>query len=167
MPPGKQGELLIKGPQVMKGYWKRPDVTEDTIRDGWLHTGDIAMTDEDGYFYIVGRKKDVIISGGYNIYPDEVDDVLMAHPAVLEAATIGVPHARRGETVKSFVVLQPGHKVAPEELVQYTRTQLAAYKVPRRIEFREELPKSAALKILRRELRQQELANIEKEEGKA
>jgi long-chain acyl-CoA synthetase len=107
VPPGAQGELLIKGPQVMKGYWNKPDATEDTICDGWLRTGDIATTDEDGYFYIVGRKKDVIISGGYNIYPDEVDDVLMAHPAVLEAATIGVPNVRRGETVKSFVVLKP------------------------------------------------------------
>jgi long-chain acyl-CoA synthetase len=165
MPPGKQGELLIKGPQVMKGYWNRPDATEDTICDGWLRTGDIAMTDGDGYFYIVGRKKDVIISGGYNIYPDEVDDVLMAHPAVLEAATIGVPNVRRGETVKSFVVLKPGHTVAAEELVEYSRTQLAAYKVPRRIEFRNELPKSAALKILRRELRQQELARLAEEGG--
>jgi long-chain acyl-CoA synthetase len=165
MPPGKQGELLIKGPQVMKGYWNRPDVTEDTICDGWLRTGDIAMTDEDGYFYIVGRKKDVIISGGYNIYPDEVDDVLMTHPAVLEAATIGVPNVRRGETVKSFVVLKLGQTVAAEELVEYSRTQLAAYKVPRRIEFRDALPKSAALKILRRELRQQELARLEEEGG--
>ena len=164
MPPGTQGELLIKGPQVMKGYWNRPDVTEDTICNGWLRTGDIAMTDEDGYFYIVGRKKDVIISGGYNIYPDEVDDVLMAHPAVLEAATIGVPNARRGETVKSFVVVKIGHSVAAVELVEYSRTQLAAYKVPRRIEFRNALPKSAALKILRRELRQQELAKREIEE---
>lgn len=165
LPPGQQGELLIKGPQVMKGYWNSPGATEDSIRDGWLHTGDIAKTDEDGYFYIVGRKKEVIISGGYNIYPDEVDDVLMAHPAVLEAATIGVPHARRGETVKSFVVLKPGHSVPAEELIAHSRSQLAAYKVPRRIEFREELPKSAALKILRRELRQQELARLDSKGG--
>jgi long-chain acyl-CoA synthetase len=158
VPPGEEGELLIKGPQVMKGYWNRPDVTEETIRDGWLHTGDIAMTDEDGYFYIVGRKKDVIISGGYNVYPDEVDDVLSAHPAVLEAATIGVPHVRRGETVKAFVVLKDKHTVTTEELVKYSRKQLAAYKIPRQIEFRDSLPKSAALKILRRELREQELA---------
>lgn len=158
MPPGEEGELLIKGPQVMQGYWNRPDVTEDTICDGWLRTGDIAVTDEDGYFYIVGRKKDVIISGGYNIYPDEIDDVLMAHPAVLEAATIGVPSARRGETVKSFIVLRKGQTATVEALVEYNKKQLAAYKVPRRIEFRDALPKNAALKILRRELRQQELA---------
>jgi long-chain acyl-CoA synthetase len=158
MPQGQEGELLIKGPQVMKGYWNRPDVTEGAISDGWLRTGDIAMTDEDGYFYIVGRKKDVIISGGYNIYPDEVDDVLIAHPAVLEGATIGVPHARRGETVKSFVVLKPQHTATAGELMEYCRTQLAAYKVPRRIEFRDALPKSAALKVLRRELRREEMA---------
>jgi long-chain acyl-CoA synthetase len=158
LPPGEKGELLIKGPQVMKGYWNKPDVTEDTICDGWLRTGDIAVTDEDGYFYIVGRKKDVIISGGYNVYPDEVDDVLTAHPAVLETATIGVPSARRGETVKSFVVLKKGQTATVGTLVDYSKKQLAAYKVPRRIEFRDALPKNAALKILRRELRQQELA---------
>jgi long-chain acyl-CoA synthetase len=164
LPPGEEGELLIKGPQVMQGYWNRPDATEDTICDGWLRTGDIAVTDEDGYFYIVGRKKDVIISGGYNIYPDEVDDVLMAHPAVSEAATIGVPSARRGETVKSFVVLKEGQTATVEALVEYSKKQLAAYKVPRRIEFRDALPKSAALKILRRELRQQELAKRDAKE---
>jgi long-chain acyl-CoA synthetase len=164
LPPGEEGELLIKGPQVMQGYWNRPDATEDTICDGWLRTGDIAVTDEDGYFYIVGRKKDVIISGGYNIYPDEVDDVLMAHPAVSEAATIGVPSARRGETVKSFVVLKEGQTATVEALVEYSKKQLAAYKVPRRSEFRDALPKSAALKILRRELRQQELAKRDAKE---
>lgn len=163
VPPGKEGELIIKGPQVMKGYWNRPDETEDTLRDGWIRTGDIAVTDEDGYFYIVGRKKDVIISGGYNVFPDEVDDVLIAHPAILEAATIGVPHPRRGEMVKSFVVLAQAHTATAQELVDYCRKQLAAYKVPRRIEFRNELPKSAALKILRRELRRQELARLEAE----
>ncbi len=157
LPPGKEGELLIKGPQVMKGYWNRPEVTAETICDGWLRTGDIAVTDEDGYFYIVGRKKDVIISGGYNIYPDEVDDVLTTHPAVLEAATIGVPSARRGETVKSFVVLKEGETSTVEALLEFSKKRLAAYKVPRRIEFRDALPKSGAMKILRRELRRQEL----------
>lgn len=161
LPPGQHGELLIKGPQVMMGYWNRPDVTEATIRDGWLRTGDIAMTDEDGYFYIVGRKKDVIISGGYNVYPDEVDDVLVGHPAVIEAATIGLPNERRGEVVKSFVVVEEGRTVTAEELLKYCREQLAAYKVPRAIEFRDALPKSAALKILRRELRRQELEKAE------
>ncbi len=160
MPPGKEGELIIKGPQVMKGYWKRPEATSDMIKDGWLYTGDLAMRDDEGYFSIVGRKKDMIIAGGYNIYPDEVDRVLMAHPAVLEAATIGVPDERRGETVKSFIVLTEGHSATAEELTEYCRKELAVYKVPRRIEFREELPKSAVLKILRRELREQELAKL-------
>ncbi len=160
MPPGKEGELIIKGPQVMKGYWKRPDATREMIRDGWLYTGDIAVADEEGYFFIVGRKKDLIVAGGYNIYPDEVDAVLMAHPAVLEAATIGVPDERRGETVKSFIVLIDGHTATADELIAYSRKELAAYKIPRQIEFRDELPKSTVLKILRRELREQELAKL-------
>ena len=160
MPTGSEGELIIKGPQVMKGYWKRPDATKDMIMDGWLYTGDIAVADEDGYFFIVGRKKDMIVASGYNVYPDEVDGVLMAHPAVLEAATIGVPDERRGETVKSFVVLAEGRTATAEELIAYCGKELAAYKVPRRIEFRDELPKSTVLKILRRELREQELAKL-------
>ncbi|MCH7944956.1 MAG: long-chain fatty acid--CoA ligase, partial [Armatimonadetes bacterium] len=157
LPVGAEGELLLRGPQIMKGYWKQPGETEETIKDGWLYTGDIATVDEDGYFFIVGRKKEVIIAGGFNIYPDEVDDVLMAHPAVLEAGTIGVPDEKRGETVKSFVVLAEGRSATEEELVKYCREQLAAYKIPRQIEFRDSLPKSAALKILRRELRDEEL----------
>ncbi len=160
MAPGQEGELLIKGPQVMAGYWKRPDATTEVIKDGWLYTGDLAVVDEDGFFSIVGRKKDIIIAGGYNIYPDEVDGVLTAHPAVLEAATIGVPDERRGETVKSFVVLTEGQTVTAEELIEYARKELAAYKIPRQIEFRDELPKSTVLKILRRELREQELAKL-------
>jgi len=152
--PNEDGELLIRGPQVMRGYWKRPDATAEAMAGGWLHTGDLAKVDEDGYFYIVGRKKDIIIAGGYNIYPDEIDEVLMAHPAVLEAATIGVPDPKRGETVKSFVVLARGQTATAEELIAYCRHELAAYKVPRSIEFRDELPKSAAMKILRRELRE-------------
>lgn len=159
--PDEEGELLIRGPQVMAGYWKRPEATADTMAGTWLRTGDIATMDADGYFFIVGRKKDLIIASGYNIYPDEIDDVLVAHPAVVEAATIGLPDERRGETVKSFVVLASGQSVTAEELIAYCREQLAAYKVPRRIEFREELPKSAAMKILRRELRAQALAEAE------
>ena len=161
MPTGNEGELIIKGPQVMKGYWKRPDATKDMIMDGWLYTGDIAVADEDGYFFVVGRKKDMIIASGYNVYPDEVDGVLVAHPAVLEAATIGVPDERRGETVKSFVVLAEGHRATAEELIEYCRKELAAYKIPRRIEFRDELPKGGKLQILRRELHDQELAKLE------
>lgn len=154
---GGEGELCIRGPQVMQGYWKRSDATAEAIVDGWLCTGDIAKMDEQGYFYIVGRKKEVIIAGGYNIYPDEIDDVLTSHPAVSEAATIGLPDPKRGETVKSFVVCAPGAVVTVEELLAYCREQLAAYKVPRHVEFRESLPKSGALKILRRELRDAEL----------
>ena len=156
--PGEDGELVIKGPQVMREYWNNPRETANVLRDGWLFTGDIARMDEDGYFYIVGRKKDMIIVSGYNVYPDEVDGILMAHPAVLEAATIGVPDEKRGESVKSFIVLRPGMTATAEEIVAYCRDDLAAYKVPRAIEFRPELPKSPVLKILRRELRAQELA---------
>ena len=160
VPTGAEGELIIKGPQVMKGYWNKPDATRDMIRDGWLYTGDIAIVDPDGYFFIVGRQKDMILAGGYNIYPDEVDRVLMGHPAVLEAGTIGIPDQKRGETVKSFVVLKTGHAATTEELIEYCRKELAAYKIPRQIEFRAELPKSTVLKILRRELRDEELAKL-------
>ena len=158
VPTGQPGELIIRGPQIMRGYWRQPDETARTLRDGWLLTGDIAVIDEDGYFTIVGRKKDLVIAGGYNIYPDEVDAVLVAHPAVLESATIGVPDERRGETVKSFVVLVDGQTATVEELQQYCREELAAYKIPRLIEFRDELPKSTVLKVLRRQLRDEELA---------
>ena len=158
---GVEGELLIRGPQVMKGYWNRPEATDEMIKDGWLYTGDLATMDEDGYFRIVGRKKDMILCSGYNVYPDEVDRVLMGHPAVLEAATIGVPDERRGETVKSFIVLKPGAKVTAEDLIAYCREHLAAYKIPRSVEFRDSLPMSAALKILRRELRDEEMAKLQ------
>jgi len=150
------GELCIKGPQVMAGYWNRPSATAQTIRDGWVYTGDLAQADEDGYVTIVGRKKDMIVVSGYNVYPDEVDGVLVAHPAVLEAATIGVPDPKRGETVKSFVVLKPGQTVTSDELRVYCKKELAAYKVPWIVEFRDDLPKSSMMKILRKDLRQPE-----------
>jgi long-chain acyl-CoA synthetase len=156
LPPGQEGELLIRGPQVMRGYWNKPDETANVLRDGWLYTGDLAIMDSDGFFKIVGRKKEMIVASGYKIYPDEVDRVLMSHPAVLEAATIGVPDPKRGETVKSFVVLRPGMQATADELAAHCRANLAPYKVPTEIEFRAELPKSAALKILRRELQEQE-----------
>lgn len=155
--PGDPGELLIRGPQVMQGYWNRPEETAATIRDGWLYTGDLATVDEEGYYRIVGRKKEMIVVSGYNVYPDEVDGILMDHPAVLECATIGVPDERRGETVKSFIVVRAGQTVTVEELDAFCREHLAAYKVPREIEFRPDLPKSSVLKILRRELRDEEL----------
>jgi long-chain acyl-CoA synthetase len=130
-PLGEEGELIIKGPQVMKGYWKMDEATNDMIRDGWLYTGDLATIDEDGYFKIVGRKKDMIIAGGYNIYPDEIDNVLMMHPSILEAGTIGIPDEKRGETVKSFVVFKPGEKTSFDELTKFCKENLAAYKVPK------------------------------------
>ena len=150
---GEEGELLLKGPQVMRGYWNASEQTAAAFTDGWFRTGDIAAVDADGYTFIVGRKKDMIIAGGYNIYPDEIDAVLVAHPAVLEAATVGIPDPKRGETVKSFVVLRPGQRATADELTEYCRRELAAYKVPRFIAFLDELPKSSTLKILRRELR--------------
>ncbi|MCB9913526.1 MAG: long-chain fatty acid--CoA ligase [Planctomycetes bacterium] len=157
LPRGEEGELVVQGPQVMKGYWKRPDETQKTMRDGWLLTGDLATMDEDGYIRIVGRKKDMISAGGFKIYPDEVDAVLMSHPDILEAATIGVPDPRRGETVKSFLVLRPGRTLTFEDLDRWCRERLAAYKVPREIEVLDELPKSNVMKVLRRELREREL----------
>ncbi len=159
--PGEDGELIVKGPQIMLGYWNRPEETEDTLKDGWLLTGDIARMDEDGYFYIVDRKKDLIIAGGYNIYPREVDEVLYAHPKVMEAVTVGVPHEYRGETVKAFIVPKPGENLSEEEVIAYCKKNLAAYKVPKIIEFRDELPKTAVGKILRKELRAEEIKKAE------
>ncbi len=155
--PGEEGELIIKGPQVMKGYWNRDDETAKTIRDGWLFTGDLARMDEEGYFYIVGRKKEMILASGYNIYPDEIDRVLVSHPKVQESATIGLPDLKRGETVKAFVILKPGQQATPDELIAYCKEQMAAYKVPKSIEIRTELPKSALQKLLRRELKDEEI----------
>ena len=153
VPVGEPGELLIKGPQVMSGYWNRPDETAHTLTDGWLHTGDIATMDEEGYFYIVDRKKDMIISGGYNIYPRDIEEIYFEHPKVLEATAIGVPHPKRGETVKVFIVLKPGATATQEEMIAYCDGKLAKYKWPTQIEFREELPKTNVGKILKKELR--------------
>jgi long-chain acyl-CoA synthetase len=158
VPVGEAGELCIRGPQVMKGYWQKPDETAIALRDGWLYTGDVARMDEDGYFYIVQRKKDMIIVSGFNVYPGEVEEVLFTHPAVMEAAVIGVPDAYRGEAVKAFVVLKAGASATAEELSEYARTKLAKYKVPSFIEFAESLPKSGVGKVLRRTLREMEEA---------
>lgn len=146
------GELVVRGPQVMKGYWNQPFETESVLRDGWLYTGDMGYMDERGYFFIVDRKKDMIIASGYNIYPREVEEVLYEHPKVQEAVVIGVPDEYRGETVKAFIVLKEGMQCTEEELNQFMRSRLAAYKVPRIYEFRKELPKTAVGKILRRAL---------------
>ena len=160
LPLGEAGELLVRGPQLMKGYWNQPEETAATLRDGWLHTGDIATMDEDGYLYIVERKKDLIIASGFNVYPREVEEVLYVHPAVLEAAAIGVPDPYRGETVKAFVVLKPGATATDQEIIAFCRERLAAFRVPRVVEFRTELPKSQIGKILRRALRDEERAKL-------
>jgi len=157
IPLGETGELLIKGPQVMKGYWNMPDETAKTLTDGWLHTGDIAKMDEEGYFYIVDRKKDMIISGGYNVYPREIDEVFYDHPKVQEACSIGIPHPTRGEAIKIFVVLKEGETATKEDFISYCETRLAKYKLPTEIEFRTDLPKSNVGKILRKELRAEEI----------
>lgn len=154
MPVGESGELLMRGPQVMKGYWNNPDATAETLTDGWLHTGDIAKMDEDGYFYIVDRKKDMIISGGYNVYPRDIEEVFFEHPKVLEAAALGVPHPKRGEQVKVFVVLKEGETVTEEEFLSYCKDKLAAYKLPTMIEFRDDLPKTNVGKVLKKDLRE-------------
>jgi long-chain acyl-CoA synthetase len=153
LPPGEVGELAIQGPQVMEGYWRNPEETALVLKDGWLHTGDLARMDEDGYFYIVERKKDLIIAGGYKIYPREVEEVLYQHPGVKEAAALGVPDAYRGETVKVVIVPQDGAALTAADIEAHCRRLLAVYKVPKIIEFRSELPKSAVGKVLRRDLK--------------
>ncbi|KAB2338591.1 long-chain fatty acid--CoA ligase [Cytobacillus depressus] len=155
LPIGEVGELVVSGPQIMKGYWKMPEETKQVLRDGWLYTGDLAKMDEDGFFYIVGRKKEMIIASGYNVYPIEVEDVIYTHPKVFEAAVIGVPDQYRSETVKAVVVLKGNEQLSEEELIQFCRERLAAYKVPRFIEFVSELPKTAVGKISKRMLKEQ------------
>jgi long-chain acyl-CoA synthetase len=152
LPPGEAGELCVRGPQVMRGYWRREEATAQALRDGWLYTGDVARMDADGYFYILDRKKDMIIVSGYNVYPREVEEVLYQHPAVAEAAAVGVPDPYRGEAVKACIVPRPGTSPTAEEIVAFCRERLAPFKVPRQVEFRASLPKSGAGKILRREL---------------
>ena len=153
---GEAGELILRGPQVMKGYWKRPGDTEMVLKDGWLFTGDIAKMDEDGYFYILDRKNDIIIASGYNVYPREIEEVLYQHEAVEEAIVIGVPDTYRGETVKAFVKLKPGEAITPEKLIEFAKVNLAPYKVPKEIEILDELPKSSVGKLLRRMLRKEQ-----------
>lgn len=164
--PGETGELCLRGPQIMRGYWNMPTATADALRvdpadpnsQPWLYTGDIASMDPDGYFRIVERKKDVIITGGgYKVYPREVEELLYQHPQVLEAAVVGVPHENKGERVKAFVVLKPGEQVTAEEIIQYLQTNLAAYKVPKFVVFRDEIPKTVVGKPLHRQLRDESL----------
>jgi long-chain acyl-CoA synthetase len=151
---GKPGEICIKGHNVMKGYWKKPEATAEAIKDGWFHSGDIATRDEDGYYFIVDRKKDMIIRGGFNVYPREIEEVLYAHPAVAEAAVIGIPHESHGEEVKAVIAKKPGHEAVDQEaIIAYCKERLAAYKYPRVVEFVDALPKGPTGKILKRELK--------------
>ena len=160
----REGELVLRGPQIMRGYWNRPDETDKVLTaDGWLRTGDIVRTDEDGYFYIVDRKKDLIIASGYNIVPREVEEVLFMHPDVIEAAVAGIPDPYRGETVKAFVVLKPDAKATTQEIREFCKENLAPYKVPTKVEFIEELPKTQVGKVLRRVLVEREM---EKQQSK-
>jgi long-chain acyl-CoA synthetase len=161
MPIGESGELIIKGPQVMKGYLNMPQETAETKRDGWLYTGDVAKMDESGYFYIVDRKKDMIVASGYNVYPREIEEVLFEHPDVAEAVAIGVADEYRGEAVKAFVVRRSGASTTEEEVLAFCKERLAAYKTPKAVEFREELPKSVVGKLLRRVLVDEEHAKTE------
>ncbi|HET7578837.1 MAG TPA: long-chain fatty acid--CoA ligase [Bacillales bacterium] len=156
---GEEGELAIRGPQVMKGYWNMPEETAKTLRDGWLYTGDIARMDEDGFVYIVDRKKDLIIASGYNIYPREIEEVLYLHPDVVEAAVIGAPDQYRGETVMAVVVLKEGAEADPDGIIAHCQKYMAAYKVPKMVEFRDDLPKSTVGKILRRAVREAETSS--------
>jgi long-chain acyl-CoA synthetase len=149
---GEVGEIVIRGHNVMKGYWNKAEATEETVKDGWLHTGDMANVDEDGYFFIVDRKKDMIIRGGYNVYPREIEEVLYEHPAVREAAVLGVPHEEYGEEVGAAVALKDGEKVSESELRDFVKEQVAAYKYPRQIWFVDDLPKGPTGKILKREI---------------
>jgi long-chain acyl-CoA synthetase len=151
---GEVGELVINGPQIMKGYWGMPEETAQTIRNGWLFTGDLAMMDTDGFFYIVGRKKEMILASGYNVYPIEIEDVIYSHPKILEAAVIGEPDEYRGETVRAIVVLKENEELSEKELIQFCRERLAAYKAPSIVTFVEELPKTAVGKILKRKLKE-------------
>jgi long-chain acyl-CoA synthetase len=159
LPPGQPGEICIRGPQVMQGYWNRPEETAHMLRGGWLHTGDIGVMDEEGYFSVVDRIKDMIIAGGYKIFPREVEEVLYTHPKVAEAVLVGVPDEYRGETAKAFIVLKPGQQATAEEIITFCKERLASYKAPKLVEFRTELPKTMIGKVLRRALRDEEAAN--------
>ncbi len=154
LPAGQPGEIVARGDLVMKGYWNRPDATAETLRGGWLHTGDVGHLDEDGYLYITDRKKDMIISGGSNIYPREIEEVICGHPAVYEVAVIGIPDVKWGESVKALVVTRPGASTTEPEIIEHVRQHLGSYKKPQSVEFLAELPKNAYGKILKRELRE-------------
>jgi long-chain acyl-CoA synthetase len=159
LPQGETGEILVKGPQVMKGYWQNEDASNQALKDGWLLTGDIGYMDEDGFFYIVDRKKDLIIVSGNNVVPREVEEALYTHPAVLEAAVAGLPHEQKGEMVVAWLVLKDGQSTTEEEIIDFCRDKLAPYKLPKVVKFRDDLPKSMIGKILRRKLQEEEMAD--------
>ena len=153
---GKTGELVVKGPQVMRGYWKMPEETDVVLRDGWLYTGDVGRMDDDGYFYITDRKKNLIKYKGYSVYPRELEDVLMEHPGVKECAVVGKPEEKAGEIPKAFIVLKEGASTSGRELMDFVKERVAPYKRVREIEFKKELPKTLLGKALRRELRKEQ-----------
>ncbi|NQU15253.1 MAG: long-chain fatty acid--CoA ligase [Desulfobacteraceae bacterium] len=163
LPLGESGEILLNGPQLTKEYYKKPEETADAIREGWFYTGDIGYMDDEGYLFIVDRKKDMIIAGGYNIYPRDIDEVLYEHPKIQEACAVGLPDPYRGETVKAFVVTKPGETLTEEAVISFCREKLAAYKVPKLVEFMDELPKSTVGKVIRRKLREMEMERAKKE----
>lgn len=165
MAPWQAGEIVVRGPMVIPGYWQLPDETAHAIRDGWLHTGDVGKVTEDGWLFVVDRLKDLINAGGYKVYPRDVEDVLYAHPAVREAAVVGIPDEYRGETVKAFVSMVPGASVTPEELIAFCKERMSAYKYPRLVEILDELPKNTSGKMLRRELRSSDHAARESAGG--
>jgi long-chain acyl-CoA synthetase len=158
LPVGEIGEVVVRGPNLMDGYYRRPEETALVLRDGWLHTGDIGKMDDDGYFTIVDRKKEMIIVSGYKVYPRDVEEVLYRHPAVMEAAVIGVPHPERGECVKAFVATKPGASATEAEIIEHCAQFLARFKVPVAVEFRQELPKTLIGKVLRRQLAEEDKA---------
>ena len=160
LPAGQVGELWTKGPQVVPGYWQRPEATAESFTEGYLHTGDVGKMDEQGWFYIVDRAKDMIIASGYKVWPREVEDFLFKHPAIREVAVVGVPDPYRGETVKAFVALRSGMSATPEEIIDFAKQRMAAYKYPRLVEIVDEIPKNLSGKVLRRELREREKARM-------
>jgi acyl-CoA synthetase (AMP-forming)/AMP-acid ligase II len=154
VPRGQLGELVVRGPTVMNGYWRQPEATAETLRNGWLHTGDLGIMDAGGYVFILDRKKDMIISGGANIYPREIEEVIQQHPAVMEVAVVGVPDELWGESVKAVIALRDGYSATEQEIVDHCLSHLASYKKPKSVEFVPELPKNAYGKIPKRELRE-------------
>jgi len=168
LPPGEVGEIIVSGPILMNGYWKRPDLTAKTIVDGWLHTGDLAIRDEEGFFYIVDRAKDMFISGGENVYPAEVEKVLLDNPKIQDVAVIGVPDEKWGERGVAFIVLKNGEAMNQEEIISFCKGRLAKYKIPKSIVFVTELPKTASGKIKKHKLREeyiQKHLNLDKQSG--